>query len=126
MSDTPRLQWDQSAGEMRLDGKLLSRGYSGRERGWNNPALQGAVGIGPIPRGLWRLTDLRLTGASTGPYTIVLVPAPGTNTLGRSEFRIHGDNARMNNTASHGCIILPRAVREALWGSGARLLEVVE
>ncbi|BCA60246.1 tlde1 domain-containing protein [Sphingomonas sp. HMP6] len=121
-----RLVWDQSAGEMRLDGALLSRGYAGRGRGINNPAMQDAVAVGPIPRGLWRLTALRLTGASTGPYTIVLEPAPGTDARGRSAFRIHGDNARLDRSASHGCIILPRTVREAIWRSGARLLEVVE
>ena len=33
--------WDQSAGELRRDGVLVSRGYSGKERGKNNPKLQG-------------------------------------------------------------------------------------
>lgn len=120
-----RLQWDQSAGEMRLDGNLLARGYAGRGRGLNTPAMQGATGIGPLPRGTWRLTELRLSGASTGPYTIVLEPMPGTDALGRSAFRIHGDNAKLDHSASHGCIILPRAAREALWRSDARLLEVI-
>ncbi len=120
-----RLVWDQSAGEMRLDGALLARGYAGRGRGINNPAMQDVVATGPIPRGLWRLTELRLTGASTGPYTIVLEPAPGTDARGRSAFRIHGDNSRLDRSASHGCIILPRKEREAIWRSGARLLEVV-
>lgn len=121
-----RLVWDQSAGEMRLDGKPLARGYAGRGRGINNPAMQDAVAVGPIPRGLWKLTELRLTGATTGPYTIVLVPAPGTDARGRSAFRIHGDNALLDRSASHGCIILPRKDREAIWRSGARLMEVVE
>lgn len=119
------LTWDQSAGTMSRDGELIGRGYSGNGRGVNNPAMQAAAGIGPIPCGLWELTELRRTGASTGPFTIVLDPAPGTDTLGRSAFRIHGDNARLDRSASHGCIILPRAVREAIWRSGDRQLAVV-
>jgi hypothetical protein len=117
--------WDQSAGTMSRDGIVVAKGYAGRDRGLNNPMMQAAQGVGPIPRGLWRMTALRLTGASTGPYTIVLTPEPGTDTCGRSEFRIHGDNARLDHSASHGCIILPRAAREAIWRSGERLLEVV-
>jgi hypothetical protein len=119
-------KWDQSAGELSHNGTLVSRGYSGNGRGVNNPAMQDAVAVGPIPRGDWRMTALRLTGASTGPYTIVLEPEPGTDARGRSAFRIHGDNAKLDRSASHGCIILPRNVRELIWKSGDRELEVVE
>ena len=63
---------------------------------------------------------------NTGPFTILLEPAPGTDTLGRSAFRIHGDSVRAPGTASHGCIILPRAIRDHIWRSGDRDLEVVE
>lgn len=120
-----KLVWDQSAGEMRLDGVVIGRGYAGRGKAINDPAAQAIVATGPIPRGLWKLTELRLKGASTGPYTIVLEPMPGTDTFGRSAFRIHGDNARANRTASHGCIILPLSVRKRIWESGVRQLEVV-
>lgn len=118
-------RWDQSAGELTRDGELVSRGYAGRGRGKNNPALQDAPGLGPIPRGAWSITALRLTGASTGPYTIVLEPRPDTDTCGRSAFRIHGDSLAHPGEASHGCIILPRKVREAVWASGDRDLVVV-
>ena len=118
-------RWDQSAGELSRDGAAVCNGYSGNGRGLNNPAMQAAPGIGPIPRGRWRMIELRLTGASTGPYTIVLQPEPGTDTQGRSAFRIHGDNTLSNHTASHGCIILPRAARERIWRSGDRSIEVV-
>jgi hypothetical protein len=53
------------------------------------------------------------------------MPDPGTETFGRGEFRIHGDSIAHPGTASHGCIILPRAVRDAIWRSGDRALEVV-
>jgi hypothetical protein len=118
-------QWDQSAGTLSRNGALVARGYSGNGRGLNRPAMQAAVGVGPIPRGMWRMTALRLTGASTGPYTIVLEPEPGTDTLGRSEFRVHGDSIAHPGTSSHGCIVLPRTVRETIWKSGDHVLEVV-
>lgn len=119
--------WDQSAGELRnARGEIVSRGYAGAGRGLNNPAMQAAVAVGPIPRGRWRIAALRLSGASTGPYTLVLEPMPGTDTFGRSEFRIHGDAIAHPGQASHGCIVVPRTIREAVWNSGDRDLEVVE
>ncbi|MGN6270854.1 MAG: tlde1 domain-containing protein [Sphingomonas sp.] len=117
--------WDQSAGELRRDGTVVSRGYAGCGRGKNNPAMQAAVGVGPIPRGHWLIAGVH-DSATTGPYTIVLEPQPGTNTFGRSAFRIHGDSIAHPGEASHGCIILPRAIRERIMRSGDRELEVVE
>lgn len=117
-------QWDQSAGELRLDGKLYSKGYSGNGNGKNSPDMQAAVGVGPIPRGKWLIGGPRLS-ANTGPYTLDLFPEPGTDTEDRTAFRIHGDSIAHPGTASHGCIILPRPVREAIWKSGDHHLEVV-
>jgi len=117
--------WDQSAGELRRDGKVVSRGYSGNGRGKNNPSMQAAVGVGPIPRGMW-LIGAPYTSPNTGPYTLALAPMNGTDTLGRNSFRIHGDSIANPGTASHGCIILPRAVRQQIWSSGDRDLQVVE
>lgn len=116
-------QWDQSAGRLTRNGQAW-RGYSGTGRGLNNPALQAAIGIGPIPQGHWTITDRR-DSPNTGPCTLTLVPDPGTETFGRSEFRVHGDSVAHPGTASHGCIVLPRAVRDAIWRSRDRALEVV-
>jgi len=115
--------WDQSAGELRRAGKVW-RGYSGAARGLNNPAMQTARGVGPIPQGRWTIAG-RHDSPNTGPCTLTLAPDPGTATFGRSAFRIHGDSLAHPGTASHGCIILPRAVRDAIWASGDRALEVV-
>jgi len=115
--------WDQSTGLLTRAGRSWG-GYSGAARGKNNPALQAAVGIGPIPQGRWTIADRR-DSPNTGPCTLTLIPDPGTETFGRSEFRIHGDSIAHPGTASHGCIILPRAVRDAIWASGDRALEVV-
>lgn len=115
--------WDQSAGLLTRAGKIW-RGYSGAARGKNNPAMQAAVGVGPIPQGLWTITD-RHDSPNTGPCTLTLTPDAGTETFGRSEFRIHGDSIAHPGSASHGCIILPRAVRDAIWASGDRALAVI-
>jgi len=122
--------WDQSAGTLSRDGELVSRGYSGKSRGKNNPALQGLRGVGPIPTGRWLMTGVVMKHPKLGPYVIRLDKIdskPGDDTdevTGRGAFRIHGDNA--TGTASEGCIILPRAVREQMWRSGDRGIEVVE
>lgn len=118
-------RWDQSSGELSRAGAFVSKGYAGAGRGKNNPALQAAKGVGPIPRGRWRMTGVK-DSPNTGPFTIVLEPEPGTDTLGRSAFRVHGDSIANPGTASHGCIILTRAARERMWASGDRLIEVVE
>jgi hypothetical protein len=115
--------WDQSAGLLSRAGKSW-RGYSGAGRGKNNPTMQAAVSVGPIPQGCWTVAARR-DSPRTGPCTLILDPAPNTETFGRSEFRIHGDSIVHPGTASHGCIILPRVVREAIWASGDRALRVI-
>jgi hypothetical protein len=57
---------------------------------------------------------------------VVAVLSPvGHDAHGRSSFLIHGDNSLGNHTASHGCIILSRMVREKMRASGDMDLEVV-
>lgn len=116
--------WDQSKGELSKDGKLVSVGYSGANRGKNNPSMQAATAVGPIPQGDWTITD-KYDSATTGPFTIVVMPNEDTNTFGRSAFRIHGDSIAHPGSASHGCIILPRQIRERIWASADRQLRVI-
>lgn len=123
--------WDQSEGTLILNGKVISRGYSGKGRGKNNPALQNLQGIGPLPRGQYRIGAPR-TSQRTGPFVMDLYPVDKTpnNTThdasGRSAFQIHGDSVRNPGTASSGCIILPRIIREQIWRSGIHIIKVVE
>lgn len=100
-------------------------GYSGHGEGLNNPALQHAPSVGPIPRGLWTIGS-PYDSSSTGPFTLRLHPEPDTDVFGRSAFRIHGDNRLGDRSASHGCIVLARIVREAIHESCDNDLEVVE
>lgn len=117
--------YDQSSGQLFRDGKLISTGYSGNGRGKNNPSLQAARGIGPIPCGNW-IIGKAYGSANTGPYTIKLDPGFNTQTFGRSAFRIHGDSIKNPGTASQGCIILPRKIREQIIASKDTQLMVKE
>ncbi|MCF6211424.1 MAG: DUF2778 domain-containing protein [Gammaproteobacteria bacterium] len=79
--------------------------------------------VGPIPRGKYRIDSPR-TSANTGPYVLPLLPV-GHTAHGRANFQIHGDSIKSPGTASSGCIIMPRAVREKIWNSHVREINVV-
>ncbi len=67
-----------------------------------------------------------------GGYALTSVPAPDTDTFERSGFLMHGgmrgepDPSTGVGTASLGCIIMARPVREQVWESGDRDLEVLK
>ncbi len=113
----------QSVGAIAHDGTTEDIGYSGRDEGLNNPAAETDPGEGPIPHGRYRIGAAE-THPRLGSLAMPLTPLPGTDTHGRSGFFIHGDNSAMNHTASHGCIILPRATRLLIARSGDHVLEV--
>jgi hypothetical protein len=115
----------QRSGELQQDGENVSTAYSGAGEGKNNPALDNVPNVGPIPRGNWTIVGPPVDTHDHGPYVLRLEPAAETETHGRSGFLIHGDSKTNPGTASHGCIILPRAIREQVWHSGDRELEVV-
>lgn len=91
---------------------LIAYGYSGKGEARNNPACQGEKGLGPIPRGMWKLSA-SVHHPRLGAEAIPLSPI-GHDALGRSGFFIHGDNQLRNFSASSGCIILDRRIREAI------------
>ena len=125
--DVDAFAWNyaQTSGELQQDGKPVANGYSGAGEGKNNPAMQNVPNVGPIPDGDWTITGPPADTASHGPYVLKLNPADGTETFGRSGFLMHGDSKEHPGCASHGCVILPRAVREQVWNSGDRKLEVI-
>lgn len=116
--------WDQSAGTLSRTGKSWT-GYSGRQRGLNNPAMQNVPGVGPVPRGFYTLGKVILVHPTVGRYAIPLIPDAANDMDGRAGFLIHGDNPQMDHTASHGCIILPLAIRQMIVASGDNRLQVV-
>jgi RHS repeat-associated protein len=96
-------------------------GYSGRAIGLNNPTMQNVPNVGPIPQGTYDIGD---ASSTKGPLTLPLNPRQDTNTFGRDGFLIHGDNSQRNQSASRGCIILDRPIRERINSSQDRELRV--
>lgn len=106
------------------DTKLFAHAYSGREDGKNNPAMVQVRNVGPIPPGLYAIEGPPFDSATHGPFCMRLRPKDGTNTFGRDGFMVHGDSIKRPGDASHGCIVMARWAREALWASGDRTLRV--
>ncbi|WP_083438396.1 tlde1 domain-containing protein [Caldimonas brevitalea] len=118
-------QYEVTARKLYRDNQLIASGpgvYAGRGLHKNKPTSEHIQDWGPIPRGRWRIDG---TSNSKGPVTIILNPAPGTYTYGRTAFRIHGDSVGDPGNVSHGCIIVGRPVRDMIVASGDRDLEVV-
>ena len=115
--------YSQSNGALSHYG-LIGYGYSGFGSWKNNPAAGDVHGLGPIPRGLWKIgMDVNLS--NLGPMVMPLVPNPETETFGRSGFFIHGDDKEHRGSGSSGCIVLARPIREQIAISADRVLEVV-
>lgn len=117
--------YEQATGKITgCDGHVTAVGYAGREAGKNNPLVQDAKGIGPLPVGHYTLLPPR-DSATVGKYAMPLLPDPTNQMFGRNSFYIHGDSAEHPGLASHGCIVMPRNIREAIWASGDRILQVI-
>lgn len=115
----------QSTGRLSQNGLPRLTGYAGHGLGVNNPAMQDQHDVGPLPQGHYKMTAL-IDSPHTGLATIILDPDPGNRMFGRSGFRIHGDNAAANHTASNGCIIAGHSNdRIAIWKSGDHDLDVL-
>jgi hypothetical protein len=122
-------RYSQSTGliEHSVDGILWQqvwKGYSGCGRGLNDPESQHLDSVGPIPCGKWTIGP-PYDSKRVGPFALMLTPHPDTQTFGRADFRIHGDNRHMDKSASRGCIVAPREVREAIHESSDTELIVV-
>lgn len=99
-------------------------GYSGAGEGKNNPAMQDVHNVGPLPVGKYEIGEPTDT-KTHGPYVLHLTPDPANEMFGRGSFLIHGDSVVNPGTASEGCMIFSRTIRERIWASGDRQLEVV-
>lgn len=104
-------------------GELLGQGYSGHSIGKNSPRHQSTQSVGPIPRGLWVIGD-PYDSKNVGPFALPLTPS-GHDAFGRTSFLIHGDSIKEPGTASRGCIILSRKIRELINKQNDRILKVI-
>lgn len=116
--------YQQSTGQLDHDDDFVGIGYSGHGTGLNNPSQQAIPDMGPLPGGYYTIGEA-ITHPHLGPVAMPLEPHTDTITFGRSEFFIHGDNPHGDHSASKGCIILIRVIRELISNSKDRLLKVV-
>lgn len=114
----------QKTGEL-IDphGEIVAVGYAGNGEHRNRPESEDRPNRGPLPRGTYIIGAPRTT-TTHGPYVLPLTP--GMQPMhGRAGFLVHGDSRTRPGTASHGCVIVPKAARVRIWESGDRLLTVV-
>jgi Protein of unknown function (DUF2778) len=118
--------YQQATGRLLYNDEVVGIGYSGHLEGLNDPAFQDLPFVGPIPQGLYNIGPME-DSPTLGPETIILAPDPSNQMFGRDNFRIHGDSVEFpgQRMASDGCIIMSRDVRETVWNSGDRVLQVV-
>jgi hypothetical protein len=115
--------YTQVNGRIRRNG-ITGFGYAGNGVGKNNPAMQNVIDVGPVPCGMYTIQPPVNTDKH-GPYVLWLEPDPANEMFGRADFGIHGDNIERPGTASDGCIIMPRFVREYIWNSSDNRLAVI-
>jgi hypothetical protein len=108
----------QRTGELLRNGVQVGVGYSGHDKGKNDPDMQHVPRVGPIPVGLYEIGE-PFDSSSHGPYVMRLTPHPENEMFGRDGFLMHGDSKLSPGTASLGCIIQSHDVRTLV---GKRLL----
>jgi len=120
----------QKTGELLHNGEHVAVGYSGYDNpqtgqnGKNNPDLENVPEVGPIPVGQYSIGSPEDT-LTHGPFVLPLTPDAANQMFGRDGFLIHGDSVVEPGTASRGCIIMDRQVRNNVATSGDRVLEVI-
>lgn len=120
-------EFNQSTGQLSHNGIPIGSGYAGHGAGVNNPTMQGVGGVGPLPQGSYTIGPQQLNITNSGtrlPGSMRLTPVPGNQMFDRSGFLIHGDNSRHNQSASEGCIVANKYLRDQIGSSGDNILEV--
>ncbi len=115
----------QGTGDLYQNNTRVATGYAGAPGAVNDPAKQSVKNVGPLPCGVYTIESPQDFPMTTGMYTLSLTPDPHNEMFGRSAFKIHGDSLVHPGTASEGCVIQSRSVRERIWKSGDRLFVVV-
>jgi hypothetical protein len=114
-------RYNSRTGELTHDGVYVASGYAGHGSGVNNPSMQGVNSVGPIPTGTYRIERQQDNVTGSGlrlRASMRLTPVPSNSMHGRAGFLIHGDNGRRNRSASEGCMIFDRDVRDQIGRSG--------
>ena len=109
-------------------GTLMATGYAGgnegkNPEGVNNHDMQDVKSVGPLPVGIYTFGAV-VQESQLGPFAIPLIPDENNEMFGRGGFFCHGDRASPVQSASQGCIIMPRLVRNQMWASSDHTLIV--
>ena len=116
--------YEQASGKLcSTETGFVAYGYSGYGYGKNNPGAQSVHDIGPIPSGVYAIGN-PFDSIEHGPFAMHLWPDAANQMFGRGDFLLHGDSIEHPGCASKGCIIMPRDVRQQVWQSGDRELQV--
>lgn len=105
--------YEQQSGRLYRAYELIGVGYAGHGVGKNNPRYQAVPFVGPITCGRWRIGK-PYHHPRLGVLCFDLTPEPGTETFGRSEFRLHADSIHDPGNASEGCIVQSHDVRQSI------------
>lgn len=118
--------YEQASGRLTdPNGNLVGVGYSGASQWKNNPNAQTLKDRGPIPEGTYTIGSVIEYTAVHGPFVLPLEPSPANQMWGRAGFLCHGDSVVAPGTASEGCIIMSRDVRDQVNASSDKTLNVV-
>eukprot|EP00485_Elphidium_margaritaceum_P001715 CAMPEP_0202692490 /NCGR_PEP_ID=MMETSP1385-20130828/6852_1 /ASSEMBLY_ACC=CAM_ASM_000861 /TAXON_ID=933848 /ORGANISM="Elphidium margaritaceum" /LENGTH=251 /DNA_ID=CAMNT_0049348027 /DNA_START=65 /DNA_END=820 /DNA_ORIENTATION=+ len=120
--------YSQTTGVLQYGQEIVANGYSGKGAGLNNPVQEHVEFVGPIPRGKYTIgASYHHKGDPPLGKVVMNLDPDNHNARGRTHFRIHGDNAKGNKSASQGCIVLsPTTVRQKIADSDCKLLLVVK
>jgi hypothetical protein len=119
------MTYEQQTGRFYSDsGWLFGTGFAGNGEGKNNPSMQHIKNKGPLPCGSYKIGK-PYDSPHTGPFTIPLEPFPENEMYGRSDFKIHGINARNPEMSSEGRICLPFKSRKEIAASTDKTLQVI-
>jgi hypothetical protein len=116
--------WRQRLGVLYHNDVKQGEGYSGAGVDKNQPASQELKNKGPIPAGVYGIGPPHRTDTH-GDHVLSLTPWKQNYMFGRDAFLIHGDSIADPGTASEGCVILSRALREQISNSGDTVLVVL-
>ena len=117
--------FEQKTGKITDDlGKIIGHGYAGHGEGKNNPEMESVKNTGPLPKGIY-YKGQKIDHPKTGPYSIRLIPDKNNQMFGRSGFMFHGDSKRNPGTASEGCIVASRKIREMWYESDDNIIKVI-
>lgn len=101
-------------------GNKVWTGYAGGNEGKvpeavNNPQMVAVSKTGPLPPG-WYTMEEPILASHLGPFAIPLKPDAENEMHGRGGFFCHGDHTKPPaRSASEGCIIAVRTVRNDMW-----------